>query len=121
MRGRAPSVFRRSILSYLTSDIYLPYVLCPLISLPAVTRESSRTPHCQLVRPSSATDRSTVSHGCLHRLPFPAGLSRKSQCNRRALVAASLDGNRLLKTCFRVARYVRSAPRRYLTGRGKCT
>ena len=85
-----------------------------------VVRESSRNPHCQLVRPSSAATSSPFSHTCLYCLPFPARHSGKAQCQRRALASTSLAGAHLLKTVYRMAQHLRLArERRCFSGRGK--
>ena len=85
-----------------------------------VIRESSRNPHCQLVRPSSAATPSPFSHTCLHCLPFPARHSGKAQCQRRALASTSLASAHLLKILYRMAQHLRLArERRCFSGRGK--
>src|SRR5437762_9098373 len=85
-----------------------------------VVRESSRTPHCQLIRPASAATACPFCHTCLYCLPFPARHSGKAQCQRRALASTHLAGDRLLKIVYRMAQHLRLArERRCFKRRGK--
>ena len=85
-----------------------------------VVRESSRKPHCQLDRPSSAATSSRFSHTCAYCLPFPARHSGKAQCQRRALASAYLAVSLLLKTLFLMAQTSRLARERpWFSTRGK--
>ena len=74
-----------------------------------VVRESSRKPHCQLDRPSSAAKSWPFSHTYPHCLPFPTRHSGKAQCQRCALASACLAAARLLKTAYRMAQHLRLA------------
>src|SRR5437667_10635862 len=85
-----------------------------------VIRESSRNPHCQLVRASATPIPSLFSHSCLHWLPFPARHSRKARCQRRALASTYLAGDHLLKRPISMAQHLRlTCRRRRFSGRGK--
>ena len=85
-----------------------------------VVRESSRKPHCQLNRPSSAATCRPFSHTCPHCLPFPTRHSGKTQCQRRALASTRLASVHLLKTVYHMAKYLRLARgRRCFKRRGK--
>ena len=84
-----------------------------------VVRESSRNPHCQLVRASSAPIPSLFSHSCLDCLPFPARHSAKARCQRRALASAYLAVSLLLKTPYLMAPTMRLAREPWYSTRGK--
>src|SRR2546421_10148254 len=58
--------------------------------------ESSRNPHCQLVRRFCAATPSPSSHTCSHCFPFPARHSRKPWHRQCALASSSLASARLL-------------------------
>ena len=89
-------------------DIIQEFVIC----------ESSRNPHCQRNRPSSAATSSPFSHTCLYCLPFPAGHSGQTQCHGCALASARLDAANRIAVCRAVAKHVRLDASRF-GGRGK--
>ena len=53
------------------------------------------------------TARRAAPYGWIHRIPFSAGPSRKTQCQRRVLDFTSLVGGHLLKRAFPMAQYFR--------------